>query len=232
MSNCLVVLSGGQDSTICLYWAKQNFDLVHSVTFDYGQRHRIEIQSAKKIAALAGVESHQLIKVDKILRGRSPLTNKDEQLHQYQDFKEMEQLVGSKVESTFVPMRNAFFLTVAANYALQLDIFDIVTGVCEEDNANYPDCRNEFIVQQQRTINFALGIEKFCIHAPLMFMSKAQSIALAKTLPACMNALAYSHTCYAGNYPPCGKCHACLLREQGFKEACSCDPLIERFNNE
>ena len=228
MSNCLVVLSGGQDSTICLYWAKQNFEHVHSITFDYGQRHRIEIKSAQKIAALAGVESHQLVTVDKILRSRSPLTSKDEQLTQYQSFTEMERLVGSKVETTFVPMRNAFFLTIAANYALQLDCFDVVTGVCEEDNANYPDCRSEFITQQQQTVNLALGIDNFTIHTPLMFLRKSESIRLAMDMDGCMDALAYSHTAYDGQYPPVGHDHATILRAEGFLEADVPDPLVVR----
>lgn len=227
-SSALVVLSGGQDSTTCLFWAKTVFDTVHAVTFDYGQRHSIEIEAAKNVANLAGVKSHQIISIPKLLRGRSPLTNPNEQLEQYENFQQMDQVIGNRVELTFVPMRNAFFLTVAANYALELDCYNLVTGVCQQDNANYPDCTEQFVRSQESTINVALGISNFQIHAPLLHMSKAQSIELAKTLDGAMNALAYSHTAYDGQYPPVGKDHATILRAQGFLEANEPDPLIVR----
>lgn len=228
MRKVMVVLSGGQDSTTCLYWAKQHFDEVHAITFNYGQKHSLELQSAQKIAELAGIASHQTVDVPNILRGRSPLTNPNVQLETYDNFEQMDKIIGNRVELTFVPMRNAFFLTIAANYALEKDCFDLVTGVCQQDNANYPDCRLTFIEKQEATINEALGIDNFKIHTPLMFLSKADSIKLAETLSDCMSALSFSHTCYAGEYPPCGKCHACVLRAEGFKEAGIADPLVER----
>lgn len=228
MKKVMVVLSGGQDSTTCLYWAKQNFDEVHAVTFNYGQKHSLELDSSRKIAEMAGVASHQVVDVPNILKGRSPLTNPNVELETYENFEQMDKIIGDRVELTFVPMRNAFFLTIAANYALEKDCFNLVTGVCQQDNANYPDCRLTFIEKQEATINEALGIENFKIHTPLMFLSKAQSIKLAETFDNCMNALSFSHTCYAGEYPPCGKCHACVLRAEGFKEAGIADPLVER----
>ena len=226
--SALVVLSGGQDSTTCLFWAMRHFDKVHALTFDYGQRHRREIESATMVARLAGVASHDIVEVPDILKSRSPLTDKDAQLETYTDFHSMDAIIGDRVELTFVPMRNAFFLTLAANRALALDCFDVVTGVCEADNANYPDCREKFIQSQQRTINEALGLYSFHIHTPLMHLSKADSIKLAQDLPGCMEALSYSHTCYAGECPPCGKCHACVLRAEGFRKAGVGDPLVER----
>jgi len=228
MKKVMVVLSGGQDSTTCLYWAKENFDEVHAITFDYGQKHNRELEAAATIAEMAGVESWHLVHVPAILKGRSPLTNPNETLEQYENFDEMDQIIGDRVELTFVPMRNAFFLTIAANYALELDCFDLVTGVCQQDNANYPDCRQQFIDSQQETINEALGIKHFKIHTPLMWLSKAASIHLAKTLDGCMDALAFSHTAYDGQYPPIGKDHATLLRAQGFLDAHTPDPLIVR----
>lgn len=227
----MVVLSGGQDSTTCLFWAKTVFDEVYAITFDYGQKHSIELESAQKVASLANVP-HEIVHVPQILRSRSPLTNPNEQLETYNNFEEMDKIIGDRVELTFVPMRNAFFLTLAANYALEKDCYNLVTGVCEQDNANYPDCRLNFIQKQEETINEALGIQEFIIHTPLIHLSKAESIDLAKTLPGCMTALAHSHTCYAGEFPPCGKCHACVLRAQGFKEANELDPLVERGNHE
>lgn len=232
MSKVMVVLSGGQDSTTCLYWAKKHFKEVHAITFDYGQKHSRELKAAEDVVDMAGVASWSLVRVPAILKGRSPLTNPNEKLEQYDNYEQMDEVIGERVELTFVPMRNAFFLTIAANYALEIDCFDLVTGVCQQDNANYPDCRDSFIESQQATINEALGIKNFKIHAPLMYYSKAASIKMAQTLPGCMDALAYSHTAYDGQYPPVGKDHATLLRAQGFLEAGVPDPLIVRAYNE
>ena len=228
MSKAMVVLSGGQDSTTCLFWAKQKFKEVHAITFNYGQKHSIELDAAVKVAQMAEVQTHQFVNIPNLLRGRSPLVNPNEKLEQYTDYQSMDKIIGNRVELTFVPMRNAFFLTVAANYALERDIYDLVTGVCQQDNANYPDCRESFINSQEATINEALGITNFQIHTPLMDLSKAQSIDIAKTFDGCMDALAFSHTAYDGKYPPIGKDHASLLRAQGFLEADTPDPLIVR----
>jgi 7-cyano-7-deazaguanine synthase len=226
MNKALVVLSGGQDSTTCLFWALKSYNEVEAITFNYGQKHSLEIESAKKVANMANVK-HHIINVPQILQSRSPLTNPNEELETYTNYEQMDKIIGDRVELTFVPMRNAFFLTLAANYAVANDCYTLVTGVCEEDNANYPDCRKSFINAQEKTINEALGIDNFHIATPLIDLSKAESIKFAKIVGA-MEALAYSHTCYAGEFPPCGKCHACVLRAQGFKEAETKDPLIER----
>ena len=228
MSKVMVVLSGGQDSTTCLYWAREQFSEVHAITFNYGQKHSRELEAAKTVAKMAKINSHQFIEIPNILKGRSPLVNLSEKLEQYADYESMDKIIGNRVELTFVPMRNAFFLTVAANYALEKDIYDLVTGVCQQDNANYPDCRERYIDSQQHTINEALGITNFKIHTPLMNLSKAQSIKMAQTMNGCMDALAYSHTAYDGQYPPLGKDHATVLRAQGFVEANVPDPLIVR----
>ena len=227
MSRALVVLSGGQDSTICLFKALSENDHVECVTFNYGQRHVHEVDAAVKVAQMAGVEAHEIIHVGKLLRSSSPLTS-DNPLETYIDFASMDQIIGDRVELTFVPMRNAFFLTLAANIAISKNIHTVYTGVCEADNANYPDCRAAFINAQEDAINQALGISDFRIMTPLIRLTKAESIELAKLMPGCMDALAYSHTCYAGEYPPCGKCHACVLRAEGFRQAGVDDPLIVR----
>lgn len=231
MSKATVVLSGGQDSTTCLFWAKAAFEEIYAVTFNYGQRHFAEIKAAERIAKMAGAK-WEIIKVPDILKSRSPLTDFKVNLETYTNYQEMDKIIGDRVELTFVPMRNAFFLTLAANHALYQDCYDLVTGVCQMDNANYPDCRLDFIKSQQATINQALGIDKFKIHTPLMHLSKSETVKLAKTLPGCWEALAYSHTCYAGQVPPCGKCHACVLRAHGFEEAGFSDPLVERFQGQ
>jgi 7-cyano-7-deazaguanine synthase len=230
--SAMVVFSGGQDSTTCLYWAKQHFDKVHAITINYGQRHSRELDAARHIAQMAGVESHTVIDVPGILRSTSPLTDQNAPLEKYTDFESMERTIGDRVELTFVPLRNAFFLTLAANIALSKGCRALVTGVCEQDTANYPDCRETFIDAQEDAINEALGIVDFRIHTPLIEMTKADSINYAKTVPGCMEALAYSHTCYAGEFPPCGKCHSCLLRAHGFEEAGVPDPLVVRAQTE
>lgn len=228
----LVVLSGGQDSTICLFIAKRRHSEVHTITFDYGQRHRRELTAAQFIAGKAGVASHEVIPVGPILAGRSPLTNPDEKLETYIDFNDMDKTIGNRVELTFVPMRNPVFLTLAVNRATCKDIFNIYTGVCQADNANYPDCRQVFVDQFVDMTNTALGREnsplKVQVHTPLMDLSKDRSIRLALSMDGCYTALGYSHTAYDDAYPPLGRDHASVLRAHGFEAAGVPDPLIVR----
>jgi 7-cyano-7-deazaguanine synthase len=226
--SALVIFSGGQDSTTSLYWAKSMFEEVHAISFYYGQHHSIELDAAKAIAKMAGVKSWQQGPLFDVLQSVSPLLKDGEGLERYASHAEMETIIGSRVEKTFVPMRNALFLVVAANRAVALGIEDLVIGVCEADNANYPDCRAGFVNAAAQMINFALGSSSFKVWAPLIRLTKAQSIALAKTLPGCMEALAFSHTSYAGDYPPLDQNHATVLRAQGFLEANEPDPLIVR----
>lgn len=230
----LVVLSGGQDSTTCLYYALQYFDPgdVSCITFDYNQRHRLEISAAKKVAAMAGILSHEIIPIGEILHSTSPLTDRNQVLETYDNYQQMDSIIGDRIEKTFVPMRNALFLTIAANRAVEHRCKIIFTGVCQQDNANYPDCREQFISLQKHTINSALGVDDFKIETPLMFLTKAESIKLAMLLPGCMEALAYSHTAYDGLYPPTSKDHASTLRAQGFLEAGVPDPLVLRAYSE
>lgn len=229
----LVVLSGGQDSTTCLYWALKHYDEVHAVTFDYGQRHRIEIDSAVKIAQIAGVaDRHEIIDVRGMLQSTSPLTS-DTKLDEYDSFEKMSQEVGDKIEKTFVPVRNTFFLTIAFNRAVAAGCEAVVTGICQEDNANYPDCTESFRRSIEHALNEGLhgyrrGSREIDIVAPLMYLSKADTVRLATRLPGCIEALAYSHTSYDGIYPPVGKNHSNLLRANGFEEADVPDPLVLR----
>ena len=231
--DALVVLSGGQDSVTCLYWAKQAFKAVHAVTFDYGQRHVREIEAARKTAEMCGVASHEVVTLGAdILKGTSPLTDKTKALETYESAEQMAGIIGNRVELTFVPMRNALFLTLAANRAVCMGIDHLVTGVCQEDNANYPDCRRSFVNAQEYVTAQALGRDHFLIHTPLMFSSKADTVRMAMQIPGCMDALAYSHTAYSGEYPPRTQDHATVLRAQGFLEAGVPDPLIVRAWNE
>lgn len=228
MSKCLVVLSGGQDSTTCLFWAKQNYDEVHAITFDYGQRHAIEVKSARIVAEMAAVASHQIIVVPGILESTSPLTSNNE-LEQYENPTQMESVIGDRVELTFVPMRNTFFFTLAFNHAIALGITDVVTGICQEDNANYPDCTERFRKSFEKMVNKSLNTRKtYKLIAPLMYFSKHETVLAARQLPGCLAALAYSHTSYDGKYPPTDNNHANILRAKGFENAGMPDPLIIR----
>lgn len=231
-TKALVVLSGGQDSTTCLLWAKKRYQEVHAITFNYGQRHDIEIAAARQVARLIGVNSHEYVALGAgILKGRSPLTNPTEVLERYESFEKMDATIGDRVELTFVPMRNALFLTIAANRASCLGDCDIITGVCEADNANYPDCRREFINAQEKAIGTALGDQHREIHidTPLIRMSKAESVRLVfEQGLGDFALLAFTHTAYDGLYPPKGNDHASLLRAQGFLEADLPDPLVLR----
>lgn len=237
----LVVLSGGQDSTTCLFWAKKLVEAaggnvmedLHCITFDYGQRHAREIEAARIISAMANVAHHELVKIPReLLRGTSPLVA-DTELEQYENAEQMDEVIGNRRELTFVPMRNALFLTVAANYAEVHGITDIVTGVCQMDNANYDDCRQVFIDAAQEYINTALGHDHrgtgpILLRTPLMNKTKAETVQMAFDLPGCWEALSYSHTSYDGQYPPTDMNHANVLRAAGFEEAGKPDPLVVR----
>jgi 7-cyano-7-deazaguanine synthase len=237
----LVVLSGGQDSTTCLALAvdRHGASNVAAVTFNYGQRHAIELKAARDVALLFGVTQHEVCDIGPILKGTSPLTDPKQELETYESFESMDKIIGDRVEKTFVPMRNALFLTLAANRAVCLGVDEIWTGVCQADNANYPDCRAQFITAQERTINEALGRARpdgykigdgyIDIITPLMASTKAQSIrALCIMRDHNFAALAFTHTAYDGNYPPTSQDHANTLRAQGFLEAGMPDPLVVR----
>lgn len=236
MSEALVILSGGQDSTTCLFWAKQTYDVVHAISFDYGQRHVLELQSARKVAEMAGVASYDVISLPGILVSSSPLTSATV-LETYADADQMDAEIGDRREVTFVPMRNALFLTIAANRAEAMGCTALITGVCQMDNANYDDCRSVFIAAAQDYINTALGHDHrgtnpIEIITPLMNLSKAETVLMAHGLPGCWDALAYTHTSYDGLYPPVGMNHANVLRADGFEKAGLPDPLVLRAYSE
>lgn len=213
----IVVFSGGQDSTTCLYWALSKFSKVIAVSFDYGQKHKIELESAKNICKLANIE-HQIVEFDLFSKlGGNSLTGDLEVLDSQQD---------GELPNSFVPGRNILFLSSVACIAYNKKIQHIVTGVCETDFSGYPDCRDTTIKSLQVTLNLAME-SNFVIHTPLMWMTKAQSVDFAVELGA-IDALSLSHTCYNGLYPPCMKCPACELRAKGFKEAGYKDPIFQR----
>ena len=212
-----VVLSGGQDSTTCLYWALDRFgpENVETVTFDYGQRHRIELECAVRVAAHASVP-HTVLPIDTFTAlGGNSLT--DEDIAVSDDRQE-------GLPTSFVPGRNLVFLTMAAAWCWPRRIRHLVTGVAQTDYSGYPDCRRETIEALQQTLRLGMELD-FEIHTPLMDLSKAETVKLAESLGA-LPALALSHTCYRGQRPPCGACDACRLRARGFAEAGIADPLL------
>lgn len=226
---CLVILSGGQDSTTCLFIAKTLYKEVHAITFDYGQRHRIEIDAALKVAEIAGVVSHRVIGCEGLLRSSSPLLDDDEELEQYQSYEQMDAVIGSRVELTFVPFRNPFFILLAANHALSIGADTLFTGVCQSDNANYPDCTDTFVHNMQWLLDTSIGRQAITLLTPLLYLKKKEICLTAKNLGAeCLEALAYSHTSYDGEYPPTDMNHANVLRAKGFEDAGLPDPLVLR----
>jgi 7-cyano-7-deazaguanine synthase len=228
MSKAIIVLSGGQDSTTCLFMAKQQFSELHAITFSYGQRHRIEIDAAIKVAEMAKVASHEVVPLGPgILRTSSPLVNLNNNVGRYAKMEDMP----SGVEPTFVPGRNALFLTLAANRAMAIgDCRNIITGVCQVDFGGYPDCRQNFIDAMRQALSLAMTGDSsyFAIHTPLMNLTKADTVRLATKVPGAYDALAYSHTCYNGKYPPDPHNHASMVRAKGFYDAGLSDPLILR----
>lgn len=201
----LVVFSGGQDSTTCLFWALKEFDAVEVVTFEYGQRHIEEIEVAKKIANDLGVKHHVL---DMSLLNQlapSALTRSDQEIIQEE----------GELPSTFVPGRNLLFMSFAAVLAKQIDARHIITGVCETDFSGYPDCRDIFMKSLNVTINLSME-EDFVIHTPLMWLDKEQTWELADQLNAFDYVRTKTLTCYNGiQGEGCGTCPACELRNRG-----------------
>lgn len=216
----LVVLSGGQDSTTCLYWAIERFGKaeVSSITFDYGQKHRIELECARDVAAAAGVPNVCLPIDTFAALGGDALTDASVAVSDEAD-------EDTDLPVTFVPGRNLIFLTFAAAWAYRHDTQHLVTGVAQTDYSGYPDCREATIAALQKAISLGMDRE-FTIHTPLMHRSKRETVELAVRLDA-LDAMALTHTCYNGRRPPCGECQACRLRAKGFAEAGVRDPLLD-----
>jgi 7-cyano-7-deazaguanine synthase len=217
----LVVLSGGQDSSTCCAMACLEFDELHAITFNYGQKHAIEIESAIAVGKALGVVSHELIDLGAgILKSSSPLVSSNP-LGKYESIEDLP----DGVEPTFIPGRNVLFLTIAANRAAALGINTLITGLCEE----YWDCRLSFVNRMAEALGDGIyGNPKgFHILTPLMHLNKAQSVKLAAEVMGDRfdEIMSLTHTCYDGVRGGCGSCHACHLRDRGFREAGIDDPI-------
>ena len=206
----LVVFSGGQDSTTCLFWAKKHFKKVYALSFLYGQKHVKEVELARNIARKAevGLEVMDVSFIGHL--GKNSLTDSSVRMDE-------EKPEGS-FPNTFVPGRNLFFLSVAAVYARERGISHIVTGVSQTDFSGYPDCRDAFIKSLNVTLNLAMD-DQFVIHTPLMWIDKAQTWALADELGVLDLVRNETLTCYNGvPGDGCGHCPACRLRREGLEK--------------
>lgn len=221
----VVLLSGGIDSSTALYIAREmGFDL-YALSFFYGQRHRIELQAAEKIAARCGVCKHITVNIDLRLFGNSALTD-DIAVPKSRSAEEMT----TDIPVTYVPARNTIFLSLALAWAEVLESSDIFIGVTSLDYSGYPDCRPEYIAAYERMANLATkaaieGKQKLKIHTPLIQLTKAQIIQKGHELGVDFG---LTHSCYdpAQTGESCGECDSCLLRRKGFKEAGIADPTI------
>nr|WP_047042903.1 7-cyano-7-deazaguanine synthase QueC [Vibrio mexicanus] len=211
MNKAVVVFSGGQDSTTCLVQALQQYDEVHAITFDYGQRHKLEIEVAQSLAKELGVKAHKVMDVGLLNELAISSLTRD-------DIPVSHELGENGLPNSFVPGRNILFLTLAGIYAYQVGAQTVITGVCETDFSGYPDCRDEFV----KSMNQALvqGMDRqLKISTPLMWLNKAETWALADQNDALDLVRESTLTCYNGVIGDgCGDCPACELRKVGLND--------------
>ncbi len=208
-TKALVLLSGGQDSTTCLYWAIEKFDTIEAIGFDYGQKHIKENKLGADIAAKANV-NYYLATINTLCDvSPNALTNSEINVEKPDNT--------DTPPNTLVEGRNLLFLVYAAIYAKTRNIDNIVIGVGQTDYSGYPDCRNEFIVSANQTINLATDY-KFNLHTPLMWKTKAETWLLADQLKVIDVIKNETLTCYNGVIGDgCGTCPSCILRENGWQ---------------
>lgn len=216
MKKALIVFSGGQDSTTCLGWALNNFDYVETITFDYGQKHKVEIKQAKKIATMLNVKN-TVLNINAFTQlNDSALINSDLDISSSHSTKK-------NFPASFVPNRNAIFFTLAHAFAQKQDIDNIIIGVNQTDYSGYPDCREDFVLALENSLN--LGSESnIKFHYPLIHLTKAETFKLSEDESVLDIVINESHTCYNGNHTTkfdwgygCGECPACILRREGWK---------------
>lgn len=221
----VVLLSGGLDSATTLAIACSGGFQCYALTFAYGQRHKREIEAAKKVAESLGVAGHRIIEIDLAAFGGSALT--DKAIDVPRDRVEVDSF--SQIPVTYVPARNTIFLSYALAWAEVLGAFDIFIGVNSTDYSGYPDCRVEFIAAFEKTANLATaaaveGKGRYNIHTPIIEMTKAQIIQTGTKL-----GVDYylTHSCYDPDQQgrSCGRCDSCRLRLKGFTEAGLKDPI-------
>ena len=222
----MVLLSGGMDSALTAVLAQsEGFD-VYALTFDYGQRHVIEVARARELAAAIGVVEHRVMSIDLAALGGSSLTDRSISVPQDR----VEANIGEGIPSTYVPARNTVFLALAMAWAETLEARDLFIGANVLDYSGYPDCRPEFLEAFQALARLATraGVAgtDWTVHAPLMRMTKAQIAARAAELGI---DLGRTWSCYVpeASGAPCGRCDACRLRARGFAKAGLSDPALD-----
>jgi 7-cyano-7-deazaguanine synthase len=206
----LVILSGGQDSTTCLFWAIENFDFIEAIGFDYGQKHISELKAAGKIARIAKVK-YQTFRIDTLHAvSKNALTSEDIEIEAF--------VQSDSPPNTLVEGRNLLFLTYAAIYAKNKKIRHLVMGVGQTDYSGYPDCRDSFIKSTNVTLNLAFDFE-FVIHTPLMWKTKAETWQMADNMGIYDLVQNLTLSCYNGlTGKGCGSCPSCQLRQKGLDE--------------
>jgi 7-cyano-7-deazaguanine synthase len=214
MKRALVIFSGGQDSTTCLYWAMKRYDEIHAITFNYGQKHSIELECAKEICSINNIKQViiDISFLDTIVE--SALTNGGD----------VNKLNKKGLPSSFVPNRNQIFITLAHSYLQKIGGGDLITGVCQTDYSGYPDCRREYIDAIELATNLGSD-ERINIITPLMFLDKAETFKFASDEGFLNEIVNLSHTCYNGVRDNifewgagCGECPACQLRAEGWRK--------------
>jgi len=231
--SALVIFSGGLDSTTCLYWAVNNYSVVHTLTFLYGQRNKVEVGYAKKTVDLikkAGKDINMhFFKIDLFQIGGSALTDRGIAVPKRRTLKD----IGYGVPATYVPFRNGIFLSLAAAFAEKENVDDVIGGWNTVDFSGYPDCREDFLKTMEKAINLGTkrGIEEKPIHVvfPLIHKSKMEIIKFGKEMGADYS---YAYSCYEGKEIPCGECDSCILRKKGFTEAGFEDDFLVRLKKE
>jgi 7-cyano-7-deazaguanine synthase len=208
VKKAVVVFSGGQDSTTCLVQALAQYDEVHAITFDYGQRHREEIETARRLAGALGIAAHKVMDVTLLNELAVSALTRD-------DIPVSCELQDNGLPNTFVPGRNILFLTLASIYAYQVGAESVITGVCETDFSGYPDCRDEFVKALNQAVSLGLG-RGIRFDTPLMWLDKAETWALADHYGHLETVRQQTLTCYNGIAGDgCGACPACELRSRG-----------------
>ncbi len=221
---CLV--SGGLDSAVTLAIAREEGYRRFAISFQYGQRHQVELDAARAVCRSIGVEQHVVCPIDLRVFGGSALTD-DIGVPKDRPDSEIE----TGVPITYVPARNTIFLSLALGWAEVLEAFDLFVGVNAVDYSGYPDCRPEFIEQFERLANLATragteGRQKFRIHSPLIRLSKAEIIETGTRLGVDFGLTLSCYDPQQGR--PCGRCDSCLLRARGFEQAGLTDPALTR----
>jgi 7-cyano-7-deazaguanine synthase len=219
------LLSGGLDSATCLALARRDGYETFALSFDYGQRHRVELAAAARVAESLGAAAHRIVELDLRTFGNSALT-----ANIAVPKGRTEETMAADIPVTYVPARNTIFLSLALAWAEVLEAQDIFIGVNALDYSGYPDCRPEFIAAFESMANLATkaGVErrtKIKIHTPLISLTKAGIVKLGRELG--LN-FSLTHSCYDPDHAgrPCGLCDSCLLRRKGFAEAGMVDPTV------